>query len=49
MLKSNVIKLTKEESVKYHMEEIQNTIDEYVQFKKQIVLKIFPNKIKNQN
>ena len=48
MHKSNVIKLTKEKNVKYHMEDIQNTIDEYVQFKKQIVLEIFPNKIKNQ-
>ena len=48
MHKSNVLKLTKEKNVKHHMEEIQNTIKEYVQNKRQIVQEIFPDKIKNQ-
>ena len=48
MHKSIILKLTKEKDSKHHMEEIQNTINEYVQYKKQIVQEIFPDKIKNQ-
>ena len=48
MHKSNVLKLTKEKNVKHHMEEMQNTIKEYVQNKRQIVQEIFPDKIMNQ-
>ena len=48
MHKSNVLKLTKEKNVKHHMEEIQNTIKEYVQNKRQMVQEIFPDKIMNQ-
>ena len=48
MHKSNVLKLTKEKNVKHHMEEIQNTIKEYVQNKRQIVQEIFPDNIMNQ-